>query len=314
MMEARDGFAFALVGEGLDHRVPGGHPEAIDRLRRVLAAAREAPFDQVMRLDYQPADRQDLVAVHAPYYVDALFAIEAGDEVVPLDPDTWMSAGSLDAARAVSGAGLAAVDWALARPGRRAFVAGRPPGHHAERGRAMGFCLLNHVAIAAAHARHGHGVERVAIVDFDVHHGNGTDQYAQDDAGITFISVHQGGIYPGTGAAEEAGPFGNVINRPMPAGTRSHGWRSVWEGELFDRLRQARPQLLLISAGFDAHEADPLAGLELTTKDYAWITKGLRAVLAEEAPVSLVSFLEGGYDLDALADSVKAHWLELMSE
>ncbi|HKT40785.1 MAG TPA: histone deacetylase family protein, partial [Rhodanobacteraceae bacterium] len=228
-----------------------------------------------------------------------------------LDPDTVMSPGSLDAALHAAGAACAAVDAILAGETLRAFCAVRPPGHHATRDEAMGFCLFNSVAVAAAHALAVHGLARVAIVDFDVHHGNGTQAIFWREPRVLYASSHQMPLYPGTGAASEHGD-GNIVNAPLPPGAGSVEFRAVWEDQLLPELDRFRPQLLLISAGFDAHARDPLAQLNLETADYTWITQRLVELADRHADGRIASALEGGYDLDALRECTAVHVAALM--
>ncbi|KZV15272.1 Arginase/deacetylase [Dorcoceras hygrometricum] len=235
-----------------------------------------------------------------------LAAVAAG-EMRRLDEDTVLSPGSAEAALRAAGAAVAAVDAVLGDGhARRAFCAVRPPGHHATREQAMGFCLFNNVAVAAAHALAVHGLKRVAIADFDVHHGNGTQDIFWREPRVLFASSHQMPLYPGSGQPDERGT-GNILNRPLSAGDGPYLFRELWEGDLLPRLHAFRPQLVLVSAGFDAHERDPLADLCLGSEDYAWITAKLVDLADRHAGGRLVSSLEGGYDLAALAASAAAH-------
>src|SRR5690606_14798733 len=228
-----------------------------------------------------------------------------------LDPDTAMAPGSLEAALYAAGAATAAVDHVMQAPGRRAFCAVRPPGHHATRATAMGFCLFNNIAVGAAHALAVHGLERVAIVDFDVHHGNGSQAIFWNDPRVLFASSHQWPLYPGSGREDESGAHGNVVNAPLPQGSGGADFRDAWTARLLPAVEAFRPQLLLVSAGFDAHASDPLAGLRLLEADYAWLTGELVAIAGRHAQGRIVSMLEGGYDLDALTACTRAHALAL---
>lgn len=228
-----------------------------------------------------------------------------------LDADTIVSPGSGQAALRAVGAVTSAVDAVLRGEAQNAFCAIRPPGHHAEPDQAMGFCLFNSIAIAACHAQAAHGITRVAIVDFDVHHGNGTQAAAQTDPNLFFASSHQYPLYPGTGAAEETG-VGNIVNVPLPAGSEGQTFRRAFETRILPALDAFAPELLLVSAGFDAHRADPLAGLELEEDDFGWVTARLTEAAGRHAQGRLVSVLEGGYDLKALAGSAAAHVAALM--
>jgi len=290
----------------LRHEGPAGHVEHPGRLAAVLAALeplalarREAPLAEV-----------DAIArVHPRRYIDALepaFA-EARDARVWLDPDTYLSEGSRLAAYVAAGACIAAVDAVLGGEDEMAFCAVRPPGHHAEPLAPMGFCLFNNVAIAALQALEAHGLARVAVVDFDVHHGNGTQTIAERDKRLLFASTHQSPCYPGTGAAHETGAEGNVVNAPLPPGAGSREWREAMERQVLPALDAFAPELILVSAGFDAHRDDPLAQLELDDADYAWAARRLREIALRHCKGKLVSTLEGGYDLAALGRSASAY-------
>jgi acetoin utilization deacetylase AcuC-like enzyme len=290
----------------LEHDPGSDHPESPARLRAVLDALDEPRFATLGRFEAPCATRKQLERVHDPSYVDGIFASAPAEGYARLDPDTVMSAGSLDAALRAAGAACAATDAVMANEARRAFCAVRPPGHHATRDQAMGFCLFNSVAVAAAHALSIHDIKRAAIVDFDVHHGNGTQDIFQHDVRVMYASSHQMPLYPGTGAASEHGD-GNIVNAPLAPGAGSTEFRAVWDKSLLPELELFRPQLLLISAGFDAHVRDPLAQLQLTTDDYAWITRRLCELADRHAEGRVVSVLEGGYDLVALAECTAAH-------
>jgi acetoin utilization deacetylase AcuC-like enzyme len=297
----------------LRHEPPPGHAERPERLQAVLDALagmklerREAPL----------AEKTAIGRAHFAGYIEALepaFA-EAQTRRVRLDPDTYISAGSREAAYRAAGACVAAVDAVLGGEDDMAFCAVRPPGHHAEPSAPMGFCIFNNVAVAARHALDAHGLERVAVVDFDVHHGNGTQTAAERDARLFYASTHQWPHYPGTGAARETGLSGNVVNAPLPAGTGSAAWREAMEGRVLPALDAFAPELILVSAGFDAHRADPLAQLELETGDFAWAGRRLREAALRHCKGKLVSTLEGGYDLAALADSAAAYSAALLRD
>ncbi|NUO72953.1 MAG: histone deacetylase family protein [Frateuria sp.] len=295
----------------LEHDPGPGHPESPARLRAVLAALDRDRFAALDRIEAPRASREALERVHDAAYVTRILESAPAEGLLRLDEDTLMSPGSIEAALRAAGAMVAAVDAALNEPAGRAFCAVRPPGHHATANRAMGFCLFDNVAVGAAHALAEHGLERVAIADFDVHHGNGTQDIFAQEPRVLFASSHQTPLYPGSGTADETGES-NLANAPLPPGTGSQAFRRAWEDVLLPRLHAFRPQLLLVSAGFDAHRADPLAQLQLETDDYAWLTTRLLDVACTHAAGRLVSTLEGGYDLPALAASAAAHVAALM--
>ncbi len=286
-----------------DHITPPGHPEQVARLDAVLGALEG--FD-LQRVKAPLAAEDDLLRVHPQAHIDAIRAAAPDAGWRSLDADTHMSVGTLKAAYRGAGGVVRAVDMVLGGEVRNAFVAMRPPGHHAERQTAMGFCFFGNVAIGAKYALDHHGLERVAIVDFDVHHGNGTQDLVEDDARILFCSTHQSPLFPGTGAADEVG-VGNVLNVPLPEGTGSQAFRDVITQIVLPRLDAFSPQLVIISAGFDAHMNDPLAGMRLTTEDFGWVTARLCDVADAHCEGKVVSSLEGGYDLAALGASAAAH-------
>ena len=286
-----------------DHITPPGHPEQVARLDAVLGALEG--FD-LQRVKAPLAAEDDLLRVHPQAHIDAIRAAAPDAGWRSLDADTHMSVGTLKAAYRGAGGVVRAVDMVLGGEVRNAFVAMRPPGHHAERQTAMGFCFFGNVAIGAKYALDHHGLERVAIVDFDVHHGNGTQDLVEDDARILFCSTHQSPLFPGTGAADEVG-VGNVLNVPLPEGTGSQAFRDVITQIVLPRLDAFSPQLVIISAGFDAHMNDPLAGMRLTTEDFGWVTARLCDVADTHCEGKVVSSLEGGYDLAALGASAAAH-------
>jgi acetoin utilization deacetylase AcuC-like enzyme len=290
----------------LSHEPPQGHAEHPGRLQAVLDALEDFELD---RREAPYATREAIARVHPERYVDALepaFA-EARETRVRLDPDTFISAGSREAAYRAAGACVAAVDAVVRGEDDMAFCAVRPPGHHAEPLTPMGFCIFNNVAIAAMHALEAHGLNRVAVVDFDVHHGNGTQTMAEREPRLFFASTHQAPLYPGTGAEDETGIARNVVNAPLPAGAGSTQWRRAMETRVLPALDAFAPELILVSAGFDAHRADPLAQMALETEDFAWAGERLKAVALRHCKGKLVSTLEGGYDLAALAGSAVAY-------
>lgn len=290
--------------DSFDHHPPSGHPEHAGRLRAAVAGAELSGVEIVQWRDH--AGRYALERVHTVDHVDHVFTAAPRAGEVSLDADTWMSPGSLDAALSAAGAGMAAVDAVVSGQTEAAFVAARPPGHHAEPDRAMGFCLFNTVAVAAMHALEARGLSSVAVVDIDVHHGNGTQAFAETEPRLSFASIHQGWIYPGTGAAHETGAHGNIINLPMPAGTRGQAWLDAIRTRILPRLEQVKPEILFVSAGFDGHEADPLAGLSLQDDDYAAAGTMLAQAAQDWSASRLVCVLEGGYDCPALERSVRA--------
>jgi acetoin utilization deacetylase AcuC-like enzyme len=291
---------------------PGyGHPEAPARLSAVLAALEEPEFAGLARLEAPLGDDADIALVHGAAFAPSVMARVPQQGHTALDADTILSPGSGKAAMRAVGAVTAAVDAVIAGRARNAFCAIRPPGHHAEPDRAMGFCLFNSIAVAARRAQAVHGIGRVAIVDFDVHHGNGTQAVAEQDPSLFFASSHQYPLYPGTGSADETGT-GNIVNVPLRSGTAGGCFRRAFEARILPALDAFAPELLLVSAGFDAHRADPLAGLELEEDDFGWVTQRLAEAAARHAQGRLISVLEGGYDLRALAGSAAAHVSALM--
>ncbi len=280
------------------HVTPPGHPEQVARL---AAVERGLAGMDVERREMPLGADGDVLRCHPAGYLARVRAAVPEAGWAQLDGDTYLSPGSVEAALRAVGGACAAVDAVM--DGGRAFVAARPPGHHAETQTAMGFCIFGTIGIAAKHAMAVHGLTRVAIVDFDVHHGNGTQDLLWDEARCRFISSHQMPLYPGTGAPSERGAHGQIINIPLREGSGGAAMRAVYEAQVFGVLENYAPELLLISAGFDAHADDPLAGLLWQAEDYAWLTRGLCRVAGDR----VVSCLEGGYDLEALSDCVAAH-------
>ena len=300
----------------LGHETPLGHPECVDRLRAVLHALEREEFQYLVRGEARRATREDLLRVHGPAFVDRILGPLAEEAVreryVHVDADTVMSAGSAEAALRAAGAVIDAVDLVADRSLDNAFCAIRPPGHHAERDKAMGFCLFNNVAIGALHARAVHGLQRLAVIDFDVHHGNGTQDIAYADPAFFYASTHQWPLYPGTGSPQEHGASGNIVNVTLSPGVGSEAFRAALSGRILPALEVFAPDIVFISAGFDAHRADPLAELTLEEDDYAWATSEICSLARRVCGGRVVSSLEGGYDLAALARSAAVHVRALM--
>jgi acetoin utilization deacetylase AcuC-like enzyme len=297
----------------LEHDTGPYHPETAERLRAVLAALEAPEFSDLLRESAPMATVEQLSRVHPQTYVEEILSIRPDlGEPVQLDSDTVMSHGSAEAAAHAAGGACMAVDGVMEGWARAAFAAVRPPGHHAEPNRPMGFCLFNNAAVAAMHGRARWGIQRIAVVDFDVHHGNGTQAMFAADPDLFYASTHQSPCYPGTGETWERGVADNIINAPLRPRDGSVAFRNAWSNIILPALDAFSPRLLIISAGFDAHAADPLAQLRLDTSDYAWVTDQLVAVAEKHCGGRLVSVLEGGYDLDALAASVAVHVRRLM--
>lgn len=298
----------------LNHVTPPGHPERVDRLHAIMEVLDADRFSALERRDAPLAERADLLRCHPESYIARIeAAIPAGPETRALDADTHVMNGSLTAALRAVGGACAAVDAVIGGEAGNAFVAARPPGHHAERETPMGFCLFGTVAIAAKRALDHHGLSRVAVMDFDVHHGNGTQDLLWNEARARFVSTHQMPLWPGSGAEEETGGHNNIFNVPLAPGTNGAGFRRAFTETVLPALDQFAPEMLLISAGFDAHRADPLAQLMLEAEDFAWATERLCDTADAHCGGRVVSVLEGGYDLGALADSTAAHVAVLMA-
>jgi acetoin utilization deacetylase AcuC-like enzyme len=296
----------------LQHLTPLGHPERPERLRAVESALEDEKFQLLARVQAPAAALETIALCHPMEYVLRLREISPRDGMVRIDADTSMSPGSFEAALRAVGGAVHAVDEVTAKAARNAFVCVRPPGHHAETARPMGFCLFNGAAIAVRHAQERFGMGRAAIVDFDVHHGNGSQDIFWSDKSVMYCSTHQMPLYPGTGAANERGEHGTIVNAPLRPGDSGEKFRAAFEGAILPRLREFRPELIVISAGFDAHMRDPLANLNLLEDDFAWATRKIMDVADASADGRLVSVLEGGYDLEALGASAAAHVLALM--
>jgi acetoin utilization deacetylase AcuC-like enzyme len=292
------------------HEMGAGHPESPQRLKAILAAIEAAGLaGRLDKREAPEATREELERVHEHEHVDLIFGSAPASGYAFLDPDTSMNASSLSAALRAAGALVKATDLVLAGEAKRAFCAVRPPGHHATRHRPMGFCIFNNVAIGAAHAMAAHGLERVAILDFDVHHGNGTEDAFHDDPRVMLCSTFQHPYYPYSGADS-----GNehIINVPLPAMTDGRGFRAAVDEQWIPALDRFRPQLVLVSAGFDAHRDDPLAYLKLDDEDYRWVTERLVEVAERHADGRVVSTLEGGYNTEALGRCAVEHLRVLM--
>jgi len=296
----------------LDHLTPAGHPERPDRLRAIDRALEQERFQMLARVE-APAAELDVIALcHPMEYVEAVRDATPKKGLVSLDADTSMSPGSFEAALRAAGGAVHAVDEVVAGRARNAFVATRPPGHHTETARPMGFCLFNNAAIAARYAQQRHGLERAAVVDFDVHHGNGSQDIFWSDRTVMYGSTHQMPLYPGTGAKGERGDHDTIVNAPLRPGDGGDQFRAAFESVILPRLRGFRPDLVVISAGFDAHMRDPLANLNLLEADFDWATRKLMEIADLSAGGRVVSVLEGGYDLEGLANSAAAHVAALM--
>ena len=296
----------------LKHVTPDGHPESVARLQAILMVLQGTDFDSLQRVEAPLAEKVQILRVHSEDYFTRVQDAEPAKGWAMLDADTHMTTGSFDAALRAAGANIKAVDMVMANVADNAFCAVRPPGHHAETATSMGFCLFGNVVIGAKHALEHHGLSRVAIVDFDVHHGNGSQDLVWNDDRILFVSTHQMPLYPGTGAAYETGGSGNVINIPLAPNADGAALKAAFDNSILPALYHHKPQIIFISAGFDAHYADPLANLNFDEDDFAWATRQLKIAAKDLCQGRLVSTLEGGYDLDALAASTAAHIKVLM--
>jgi acetoin utilization deacetylase AcuC-like enzyme len=295
----------------LDHDTGFGHPESPDRLRSIESALAAPRFKDLYRKIAPKGSLEQVLAVHTQEHIDRIFRMIPEQGIAHIDGDTVVSRDSGEAALYAVGAVCDAVDMIMTGQADNAFCAVRPPGHHAERRRAMGFCLFNNIAIAANHARRRYAVKRVAIVDFDVHHGNGTQDIFQKDPDVLYASTHQMPLYPGTGFRNETG-VGNIINVPLLPGDGGHALQSAMRKIIFPAVNEFKPELILVSAGFDGHQADPLASLNFTVDDYAWVTREILELADRHCAGKCVSTLEGGYNLKALAGSTAAHVYQMM--
>jgi acetoin utilization deacetylase AcuC-like enzyme len=295
----------------LDHVTPDGHPERPDRLRAIERVLGAEAFMHLLRVDAPLAQDAHILRCHPRSHLDRLERLAPTDGAVAIDSDTYLTAASLRAARRAAGANVLAVDMVMSGEVDNAFCAVRPPGHHAETVRAMGFCFFNNAAVGALHAVEHHGLHRVAIVDVDVHHGNGTQEIFERDGRVLYVSTHEWPLYPGTGARHETG-VGNIVNLPLPGMTTGPEFREAFEALALPALDRFRPELVYVSAGFDAHARDPLSTTQLSERDFVWVTGALCDLADRHARGRVVSTLEGGYDLEGLARSAAAHVRVLM--
>jgi acetoin utilization deacetylase AcuC-like enzyme len=296
----------------LDHLTPPGHPERPDRIRAVDQILSESRFEKLVRQE-APEGTLELVRLcHDEHYVEELRRIAPDKGLIYLDGDTSMSPGTWEAVMRGVGGAVAASDAVMSGAAHNAFVATRPPGHHAETNRPMGFCLFDHAAIAARHAQRKYGIARAAVVDFDVHHGNGTQEIFWADPTMMYCSTHQMPLFPGTGATGERGEHDTIVNAPLAPNDGAAKFRAAFENLILPQLTKFAPELIVISAGFDAHRRDPLANINLDAEDFGWVTRELRDLADKTAGGRIVSVLEGGYDLQGLKESVAAHVTALM--
>ena len=296
----------------LDHVTPPGHPERSDRLRAINQVLAEERFNPLVRSEAPEGNLQSVMLCHPEHYVTELRHIAPSSGMVYIDGDTSMSPGTWEAVMRGVGGAVAATDAVMSGAHNNAFVAVRPPGHHAEKATPMGFCFFDNAAIAARHAQRKYGIARAAVVDFDVHHGNGTQDIFWTDKTVMYCSTHQMPLFPGTGASSERGEHDNIVNAPLVSEDGGAQFRSAFENRILPHLRKFAPELIIVSAGFDAHYRDPLASLNLKAEDFAWVTGKLLDVADQTAGGRIVSVLEGGYDLQGLKESVAAHVSALM--
>ncbi|HSX75678.1 MAG TPA: histone deacetylase family protein [Shinella sp.] len=295
----------------LEHHTPEGHPERSDRIRAINLALEHERFSPLLRETAPQANEDFVLLAHPERHLTAVMSAMPEEETSQVEADTYASPATLQAALTGIGGAIAAIDAVFTGKADNAFVAARPPGHHAERDRAMGFCFFNNAAIAARHAQKAHGAERVAIVDWDVHHGNGTQDIFYDDPSVLFCSTHQMPLYPGSGAKDETGA-GNIVNAPLSMNDGSDHFRDAFRSRVLPRVADFRPDVIIISAGFDAHHRDPLAQINLVADDFDWATAKLMELSEKSANNRVVSLLEGGYDLTGLAESAATHIYRLM--
>jgi len=296
----------------MNHLNSPGHPERPDRLRAIQSVLEAEQFQTLVRVQAPAADLETIALCHPIDYIEAIRDATPKEGLIQLDADTSMSPGSFEAALRAVGGAVHAVDQVVTKKADNAFCAMRPPGHHAETARPMGFCIFNQAAIAARYAQKQHGLGRVAVVDFDVHHGNGTQEIFWSDPTLMYCSTHEMPLYPGTGAVTETGKHDNIVNAPLRAGDGGDKFRAAMEQRILPRLRAFGPDLIVISAGFDAHMRDPLANLQLNEADFGWATREIMEIADTTAQSRVVSVLEGGYDLEGLSRSAAAHVIALM--
>jgi len=296
----------------LDHLTPPGHPERPDRIRAIAEVLAEDRFDKLVRGEAPEGNLNLVTLCHDQHYVSELRRVAPMSGLIYLDGDTSMSPGTWEAVMRAVGGAVAAADAVMSGAHNNAFLAVRPPGHHAETDKPMGFCFFDHAAIAARHAQRKYGIGRAAVVDFDVHHGNGTQDIFWADKSVMYCSTHQMPLFPGTGASGERGEHDNIVNAPLASEDGSAKFRAAFENVILPQLTRFSPELIVISAGFDAHYRDPLASLNLRAEDFGWVTRKLMDVADASAGGRIVSVLEGGYDLQGLKESVAAHVSALM--
>ncbi len=296
----------------LEHLTPLGHPERPDRLRAIERALEAEKFQTLARSQAPLASLETIALCHPMDYISEVREAAPREGLVHLDADTAMSPGTFEAALRAAGGAIHAVDEVLSKKAANAFVAARPPGHHAETARPMGFCLFDNAAIAARYAQQSYGLASAAIVDFDVHHGNGSQEIFWSDKTVKYCSTHQMPLFPGTGAVGETGEHNTIVNAPLRPGDGGAAFRAAFETRILPRLSEFKPELVIISAGFDAHMRDPLANINLAEADFIWATQKIMDVADSCAGGRVISLLEGGYDLQALGNSVAAHVATLM--
>jgi acetoin utilization deacetylase AcuC-like enzyme len=296
----------------LEHLTPLGHPERPDRLRAIERALEAEKFQTLARAQAPLAPLEAIALCHPMEYITAVREAAPREGLIHLDADTAMSPGTFEAALRAAGGAVYAVDEVLTKKAANAFIATRPPGHHAETARPMGFCLFDNAAIAARYAQSRHGIASAAIIDFDVHHGNGSQEIFWSDKTVMYCSTHQMPLFPGTGAVGETGEYNTVVNAPLRPGDGSTAFRAALESRILPRLVEFKPELVIISAGFDAHMRDPLANINLAEADFVWATQKIMDLADTCAGGRVISLLEGGYDLQALGNSVAAHVATLM--